>query len=62
VNEVSDIDPAMMRKCKVRYTRLLSDYTKAAKGPFKGEAVAEYFKSIIIDGLATMIKDIEQAY
>lgn len=52
----------MMSQLKNQYASLVSDYVKSAKGPFKSEALVEMFEVKVLEDMATLIKDVEQAY
>ena len=62
INEVQDINPNLMTSYKNQYTDVIIEYNKAAKGPFKAEALGEIFENKVIDDMTSLVKDIEQAY
>jgi hypothetical protein len=62
ISDIQDIQPHMMSQLKNQYSSLVSDYVKTAKGPFKSEALVEVFEVKVLEDMATLIKDIEQAY
>jgi hypothetical protein len=41
---------------------MVIEYSKRAKGPYKAEAIGDYFKSVILDEMGTILKDIEFAF
>lgn len=62
INEVQDIHPNLMSSYKNQYADIIIEYNKAAKGPFKAEALAEIFENKVMEDMTNLVKDIEQAY
>lgn len=52
----------MMHQFKNGYVKLIVEYLKQSKGPFKAEALSNFFQNKIMEDMAELIKGIEDAF
>jgi hypothetical protein len=52
----------MMATLKNDYIKLFSEYREGAKGPYKADAIVDYFESNIIEEMSNLVKDIDNAF
>ena len=51
-----------MNSIKNDYAKFFIEYRNGAKGPYKAEAILDYFEQTVIEEMSNLIKDIDNAY
>lgn len=51
-----------MSSWKNDYSKLINEYKKGAKGPYKAEAIVDFFQTYILEDISNISKDIDAAY